>query len=187
MDSIYIERILNGDTSAFAYLVDKYKNMAFSVALGVVKNREDAEEVSQDSFVKAYRYLKDFRKDSKFSSWLYKIVYNTALTKIKKKKLEISDIDEDVKTNIIFTDLSKGIDLLQEENQKYFINLAIKKLTSDEQTVMTLFYLNENTLEEINDITGLTVTNIKTKLHRGRKRFHSFLHEILQEETENLL
>lgn len=187
MDSIYINRVLDGDASAYAFLVNKYKNMAFSVALGIVKNREDAEEVAQDSFIKAFKYLKDFKRESKFSSWLYKIIYNTALTKIQRRKPESTEIDEQIKTNIVFADLSDNIDLLKKADQKKFIKLAFDKLTTDEKTVMSLFYLEEQSLEEINDITGLTITNVKTKLHRGRKRFHSFLKEILKEEANSLI
>ncbi len=84
-DNFYISKILAGDSTAYVFLIEKYKNMAFSIALKITRNREDAEEIAQDAFIKVYDSLKDFRKKSKFSTWLYKIVYNTAISRIRKK------------------------------------------------------------------------------------------------------
>ena len=72
-DENYIEKILHGDSNAFAFLIDKYKDMVFTLAIKMVKNREVAEEVAQDAFLKAYKYLPKFKGDAKFSTWLYKI------------------------------------------------------------------------------------------------------------------
>ena len=98
-DQIYIDKVLQGDTNAFAYLINKYKDMTYTLAIKIVKNHEDAEEVAQDSFLKAYQKIDSFKGNSKFSTWLYTIVYRTAITKIRKKKLETSDIDDYVMNN----------------------------------------------------------------------------------------
>ena len=84
-DEHYIEKTLKGDANAFAYLIDRYKDMVFTLAIKMVKSREEAEEVSQDSFIKAFRSLDKFKGDSKFSTWLYKIVYNNCMDLVKKK------------------------------------------------------------------------------------------------------
>ena len=98
-DQICIEKILQGDTSSFSFLVESYKDMAYTIAMKIVRNAEDAEEVAQDSFVKAYQQLQSFKGNSKFSTWLYTIVYRTAISKIRKKKLEVTDIDDYVIEN----------------------------------------------------------------------------------------
>ena len=86
-DQIYIDKVRAGDSSAFSYLVDNYKDMAYTIALKIVRNAEDAEEVAQDSFIKAFQQINTFQGKSKFSTWLYTIVYRTAISKTRKKKL----------------------------------------------------------------------------------------------------
>ena len=83
-DQVYINKILNGDTNAFTVLVDRYKDLVFTLALRMVKNRKEAEEVSQDTFIKVYNSLNRFKGDSKFSTWIYIVAYNTCLDRLKK-------------------------------------------------------------------------------------------------------
>ena len=92
-DQIYIDKVLQGDTNAFAYLINKYKDMAYTIAIKIVKSHEDAEEVAQDSFLKAYEKLDSFKGNSKFSTWLYTIVYRNSITKIRKKKSLMFEIE----------------------------------------------------------------------------------------------
>ena len=87
-DQLYITKVINGDTNAFAYLVDSYKNMVYSLAYKMTKNREEAEEISQDTFIKAFKKINNFKGDSKFSTWLYRIAYHTSLDYLKKSKKE---------------------------------------------------------------------------------------------------
>src|SRR5210317_1931241 len=95
-DQQLIDRIINGDHSAFTILVDRYKDLVFSLALKMLKNREEAEEVSQDTFIKVFKSLDKFKGDSKFSTWIYKVAYNTCLDRLKKNKREqhVVPIDE---------------------------------------------------------------------------------------------
>lgn len=86
MDSLYLQKIIAGDISKFSYFIEKYKDMAFSIAFRIINNREDAEEIVQDSFLKAFKSLKKFRQDSKFSTWFYRIVVNHSLSKLKREK-----------------------------------------------------------------------------------------------------
>ena len=85
-DQHYIDKVLQGETNCFAVLVDRYKDMIFTLALKMIKNREEAEEVAQDTFIKAYNSLSKFKGDSKFSTWIYKVAYNTCLDRLKKNK-----------------------------------------------------------------------------------------------------
>ena len=168
----YLSKVIEGDVAAYSYIVNQYKNMAFSIALRIVNNREDAEEVTQDAFLKAYNSLKKFNHKSKFSTWLYKIVYNTAISKIRKNKKNsiIRQLaDEDIE-NLNIENINNAIIKLDEENQKKIINLAINKLSENEKLIITLYYLAEKTINEITEITNFSSSNIKVILHRARKK-----------------
>jgi RNA polymerase sigma-70 factor (ECF subfamily) len=186
-DQIYIEKVLLGDTSSFSFLVESYKNMAYTIALKIVRSPEDAEEVAQDSFVKAFQQLQTFKGNSKFSTWLYTIVYRTAISKIRKKKLEVTDIDEYVIENHSIDFSFPQLDLLKAEEQKKYVTLAINTLPEIDALLITLFYLNENTFDEIIEITGLTKTNIKVRLFRARKKLYKELSKILKTELKTIL
>ena len=186
MDSEYIRRVLHGDSRAFRYFIDKYRNLAYSLALSVVKNSAVAEEVTQDAFVNAYKSLHQFEERARFSTWLYKIVMNEALKRVKRKTLDYSkDIEEIQDADI--SDLNESIDTLGYEDQQYYINRALDRLGPNDSLVLRLFYLNENNLKEIHEITGLSETNIKSILHRARKRLYSALQLELKEEIRNIL
>ena len=88
-DNIYIQKILKGDKNAFAFVVNKYKQMVFSVSIRILRNREDAEESAQDTFIKVYSCMNDYNGKASFSTWLYRIAYTTAISKLRKRKTEI--------------------------------------------------------------------------------------------------
>ncbi|MCK5679148.1 MAG: sigma-70 family RNA polymerase sigma factor [Flavobacteriaceae bacterium] len=186
-DQKYINKVLQGDTNAFSYLVDKYKNMTYTVALKIVRNNEDAEEVAQDSFIKAYSQLHTFKGDSKFSTWLYTIVYRNAISKIRKKKITTTNIDsfviENHKTDFDFPQ----IEAIKNGEQKKYVAEAINNLPEMDAFLITLFYLNESSVEEIEEITGLTKTNIKVKLFRARKKLYSELSLLLKDELKAII
>lgn len=186
-DQIYIEKILQGDISSYNYLVNNYKDMVYTIALKIVRNHEDAEEIAQDSFVKAFQKLQSFRGESKFSTWLYTIVYRTAISKIRKKNIETTDIDDFVIENHSVDFSFPQLDLLKVEEQKKYVKIAIDSLSELDALLITLFYLNENTFDEINEITGLTKTNIKVRLFRARKKLYKELYQILETELRTIL
>jgi len=186
-DQIHIDKVLQGDTNAFSYLVDKYKNMTYTVALKIVRNNEDAEEVAQDSFIKAYSQLHTFKGDSKFSTWLYTIVYRNAISKIRKKKITTTNIDsfviENHKTDFDFPQ----IEAIKNGEQKKYVTEAINNLPEIDAFLITLFYLNENSVEEIEKITGLTKTNVKVKIFRARKKLYNELSLLLKDELKAII
>lgn len=186
-DKNYIERVLRGEINAFSYLVDKYKSMVYTVALRMLKNPEDAEELAQDTFVKAYNSLKDFKFESKFSTWLYRITYNGAISKLRKKQIEIYDIEECVLPDSEVLSSYNAINELTRNEQKIYINEAIENLIEDDAFMITMYYLQENSIEELSEITGLTLSNVKVKLHRARKRFYDELKIILKDEIKAIL
>lgn len=165
-----ITRVLQGEQRAYEVLVTRYQSFVFSIALRYTKNREDAEELAQNAFIKAYRCLNDYRGDARFSTWLYTIVSSLCLTFLRKKKLPIHSIDQDG----VF-ELADQADVykqnrVDEKSNSNLIHEAIALLNPDDAKVLTLFYLGEQTLEEIGYIMGIEPNNAKVKLHRARQR-----------------
>lgn len=187
MELFYIKQVIEGNPAAFSYFVERYKDMAFSIAIRIVSNNEDAEEVVQDSFLNAFKSLHKFRGDAKFSTWLFKIVVNRSLSKAKRKLADTVEIDaEDVPDSLIERTASAYSRLTQSEQMKY-INEAMEKLNVDDRLFLTLYYLNENTIDEISEITFTSKENLKMKLHRARKKMYLAVSVILKSESKYLL
>ena len=186
-DDYYIEKILTGDVHSFALLVEKHKERAFTFAVRMVKNREDAEEITQDAFVSAYRSLKDFKGEARFTTWLYKIIYNKALSRFRKKEIDRFSMDDlGVKDAPAEPGLD-GLDALHRQERRKLILQALENLKEDERAVLMLFYFNEKSIKEIEEITGLSVANIKILLHRGRKKLLIELKNLVKDEIIDML
>ncbi len=185
MDDLYIKKVLKGDTDAFRYFVSQYKNMAFSVSMSVVKDEFSATEVVQESFVKAFQNLKNFKGKSKFSTWFYRIVINESLKHIRKygEKHVIIEFD----SLVISSGESGAIEELVEDERHYFINEALDCLNPHESLVLRLFYLNENCIDEICEITGWSESKVKVLLHRARKNLEKLLKRKLKGEEKTLI
>jgi RNA polymerase sigma-70 factor (ECF subfamily) len=176
MDEIWIQNVLHGDSEAFRQIISKYKDMAYSIAMSVIKDEFYTEEILQVSFLKAYDKLDTFKGDSKFSTWLYRIVINESFKLVKKHKTEIIDFVEAPPE--IPNEIENAILKLEIDDQKYFINEALKKISPKESLILRLFYLDENSIEEIRSITGWSSSNIKVILHRARFNLKHILTEI---------
>lgn len=185
-DAYYIEQVLQGDRQAYARLVDKHKHMVFTVALRIVRNREDAEEIAQDAFIKAFQSLETFKQESKFSTWLYKIAYNAAISKTRKKKLEMAPIEVNVVENYTLDEIFENLERLESNEQKTIISRLFESLNPDESTLITLYYYENVQTEEIGEITGLSQSNVKVKLHRIRQKMHNELQKILAMDIKEL-
>lgn len=184
-DQQYIDTVLKGDTNAFAILVDKYKDMVFSLAIKITKNREEAEEVSQDSFIKAFKSLKNFKGDSKFSTWLYKITYNNCIDRVKKNARSYNtDTIDEVNENKIKA-IEDTLQTIERKERATVIRECMEALPQDERTILWLFYFEELSLKEIIDVTSYSESNIKVKLHRARKRLLSIVKEKVEPELIN--
>ena len=178
-----IERILRGEAAAFRELVERHKDYAFTVALRILNSREEAEEAAQDAFVRAYNALATFNREAKFSTWLYRIVVNCALTVQQKRKMKTEDL-ENAKILRGSNDVS---DTLKQKEQRHFIERALKLLSPDDVVMITLFYLKENSLEEIAESVGIETNTVKVKLHRARKRLADALQDMMKGEQKSLL
>ncbi len=182
-----ISCVLQGDKNAYAELVSRYQNYVFTLTLRLIKNREDAEEIAQDVFVKAFRSLKDFRGESKFSTWLYTIVNTTSITFLRKKKLAIQSLDDD-RTFEIADNKDSGFraDQVEKKSKIAMVTNAISLLNPDDAEVITLFYKAEQTLEEIAKILGLETNTVKVRLHRARTRLKEKMETHFKEEVLNI-
>jgi RNA polymerase sigma-70 factor (ECF subfamily) len=176
-----IDKVLAGNPSAYADLVNRYKNYAFTLALKVLSNRPEAEEAAQDAFVKAYHHLKNFNRESKFSTWLYRIVFNTAVSYKRKRKGTYQDIE---KTEVGLNPVAESN--LEKNDKKKFIHAAMSTLNEADRFTLTLFYLQEHSLEEIAEITGMQANTVKVRIHRARQRLADELTRILNTEALTL-
>lgn len=167
MDSVYIEKVLNGSTEDFRFLIRKYKDLAFSVAVSVVKNEFDAEEVVQESFIRAFRNLSSLKEKSKFKTWFCRILVNEAFKRLHKLKNEI--VPETIENIREFEDPSESFRGLNPEEQSLLVSESLKKLPSRESLSLQLFYLEGNSIEQITNLTGWSEANVKVILHRARK------------------
>lgn len=187
MDLIYLQQVLAGDTSKFSYFIEQYKDMAFSIAYRIVNNREDAQEIVQDSFMRAFKSLATFRRDSKFSTWFYRIVVNNALSRRKKNKTDTVEVDISQISPDVEEQVETAYQSLARDDQKKVINRALEKMEMEDRLLLTLYYLNENSIEEINEITNIAQENIKMRLHRARKKMYLILERSLKVELKTLI
>ncbi len=177
-DIFYIEEVLSGKISAFSCIVEKHKNKAYNLAFRICGNHEEAEEIAQDSFLKAYRSLKSFKMKSSFATWLYRIVYNTAIshTRIKKRGvLSLEDFPVDA-TDFIGNNTSE--DEAEKEYRSSLINFALQKISEDERGLITLYYYEDMSIEEISEVTGIGKSNIKVKLFRARQKMLEIIEKV---------
>lgn len=183
-----INQTLAGNQAAYADLVKRHQRFVFTLALRFTKHREDAEEVSQDCFVKAYRSLASFQQQSKFSTWLYSIVYTTAMTHLRKKSINTTSIDdEDAHIQIADQYGSMDVNIAENRSRSYYLNMAIGQLLPDDAAIITLFYNGEQSLEEIGEALNMEANTVKVKLFRARQRLKEKLERLLKSEVNELI
>jgi len=182
-DQIIINQIIEGDSKAFTELVNRYKDLVYTLALRMLKNREEAEEVSQDTFIKIYKSLHKFKGESKFSTWIYKVAYNSCLDRIKKNRKYLNDVEINEFTEHEVKTVDNAFEALVEEERNQLIQECLNVLPSDDSFLLTLYYFEEQSLEEIANIVGLTANNVKVKLFRSRKKLTTILRDRMEPET----
>lgn len=170
-DTEIIKRVLAGEQVLFAQLVQRYQQYVFTLVYRFTDNREDAEEIGQDVFVKAYRSLADFRGEAKFSTWLFTIVRTSCITFLRKKRLDTTSLDNERTFLQVENKESRfNANAIEQKSKHAMVNAAIRLLSPDDTQVLTLFYKGEQTLDEIGRVMGLDPNTVKVKLHRARNR-----------------
>ena len=182
-EMLIINKIIGGDTQDFAVLVDRYKDLVFTLAIRMLKNREEAEEVSQDTFIKIYKALSKFKGDSKLSTWVYKVTYNTCLDRIKKNNRRYNEVPIDSYTENKIKTLDNALDAMEAKEQQQTIQNCLQELSSKDSFLLTLFYFEELSLEEISKVVTMEANTVKVNIHRARKRLASILKQRMEPET----
>ena len=162
-----IESVKKGNHSDYTLLIERYKNKAFSLLTRMLKNKMEDEEVLQDCFLKAFKGLNNFKGESEFSTWFYRIVYNSALSRLslqkRKTEMEMFSIDD---VSYLLSDYE--IDKTEKNDISVLLKEMIEKLPANFAAVITMFYLQELKCEEISEIMKTSVNNVKVMLHRAR-------------------
>lgn len=187
-DLALITAVLAGQTSQYEVLVKRHQRFVFTLAMRFAKNREDAEEIAQDCFVKAYRALGTFKQTAKFSTWLYTITYTTAMTFLRKKRITTQSInDHENVLQIANNSTNFDADLVEKKSAHSYLNHAVAMLSPDDAAIITLFYKGEQSLEEIGQTMNLEAQTVKVKLFRARLRLKDKLKHLLKDEVKELI
>ena len=177
-DHYYIERVRAGDINAFSYIMSHYQRMVLTIVIRIVNNKEDAEDITQEIFVKVFKSLDSFKGQSEFSTWLYRIAYNTTLSEIRRKQISFTSF-EDNPALLKDEEIGEEIDDLDTEEKIRYLEEALNCLHPEEKLIISLFYLNDQGIEEISKITNLSKANVKVRLHRIRKKLNSEINQLM--------
>jgi len=181
----YLELAARGNREGLEYLVCAYRSLAYTIAIKILGNKEDAEEVVQDAFLKAFGALANFNRAAKFSTWLYRIVYNTALTKRSSRPASSSTPDE-MMENMPLTDNKDGLAALHRADRKKYVDLALSRLRQEDRLIVTLHYIAEKSIAETGEIMGLKPSAVKMRLLRARKQLETELEQLLTNELNEV-
>ncbi|RLD80370.1 MAG: hypothetical protein DRJ15_07190 [Bacteroidetes bacterium] len=185
-DPYYIRLVLNGEASAYRGLVEKHQDLVYTIVHRIVTRAEEAEEVAQDVFVKAYHKLSDFKAEAKFSTWLYRIAYNTAVSHTRKKKVEFLAMDEEMIENHSDDEIQQEIMGLSKDEQSALIKSALSSLPRTDSLIISLYYYHGKDLEEISGIVDLSQNNVKVKLFRIRKKLLKEMNNLLDKNINTV-
>ena len=171
-----IQQILNGEIALYEYFLNTYGQQVFTLIVRIVSNQEDAEELTQDTFLKAFRHLESFKGNSSFSTWIYSIAYHTAISSARKKKYDTFAMDDTLLANLSDQQVDEALDDESEERIAR-LNAALKRLDIEERALIGLYYYEEKPMSEVALILGLTESNAKVKLHRTRKKIYVLMNK----------
>lgn len=182
-DLYYVNRVKAGETECFTHLVRRHSSMLLTVINKVVGRQDIAEDIMQEVFVKAYQNLERFRGDAKFSTWLYRIAYNTAISEVRKRRNAYIEYDdnyhESVKNEAVAIDDSE---VSSKERQLKLLDKLLKEMPEEDALLITMFYYNDYSIREISSITNLTESNVKVRLHRLRRQMNADINSEMKHE-----
>lgn len=177
-----IPAILAGDSKEFSLLVNAHKNIVFTVALRMLKNREEAEELSQDTFIKVYKSLGKFKGNSKLSTWIYRIAYNGCLDRLKKNGRDKNNLAIDEIEGFEIKDVDSALENIVKSEKAQLVRKCIAKLSAKDAALLTLFYLEEKNLQELGQVLEMSENSVKVGLFRARSRLAKILKKNLEPE-----
>lgn len=180
-DLEYVDKVLAGNSRAYSYLVNKYRDMVFTIIVKILGNEEDAEDLSQEVFLKVYKSLRKFKRKSKFSTWLYRIAYNEAITKTRKKKHINQGLENNIIENYTEDAATESLYELSSDQQQQLLEKVLQKLPDNGYIIITLYYKKDCSVKEISKITGMSESNVKVTLHRTRSRMQQLMSVLMKE------
>jgi RNA polymerase sigma-70 factor (ECF subfamily) len=157
-----VQRAARGDEDAFAVLLNRYKGMMYSMAYRLMRDPGRAEDMAQETFIKAYAALPGFRGQSKFSSWLYRICYNTCISELRKRKPEV-ELDE-----AMAVDIDGPVEAYRTKGIQEVVQDEVSKLPDDYRAAITMYHFNGLSYEEIAQMTRKPMGTVKAHIHRAR-------------------
>jgi len=182
-----IASVLKGKTDNFGLLIDRYQDKAYRLSMSILKNDDHAQEATHLAFIKAYENLGRFKKEAKFSTWLFRIVYNVCISHQRYEQKFSRDILPDERPDLSPEELNEGLNYLKREEQQRYIARAFECLASDELVLVKGYYLEGQEMKELAAITGLSLSNVKIKLFRARKKLYHELEGCLKNELMTLI
>lgn len=178
-DIYYIRRIKDGQIDAFVHIVRRYEGMVFTIVNKIIFRRVESEDIVQEIFIKAFQSLDKFREESGFSTWLYRIAYNTTISELRKRKHEFTAIEDNF-SNIPDNEIAEVFDEINTEDKLHYLDMVLKKMPPDDALLISMFYLNDQSIKDISIITGNSEANVKVKLHRIRKFMNFEINKLIQ-------
>jgi RNA polymerase sigma-70 factor (ECF subfamily) len=177
-----IREILKGNTDKFSYFVEKYENQIFNLCLSIVKNKDDALDLTQEAFLLAYKNLKNFKGKSSFSTWIYRIAYNLSINFVKRKGefLTILDRDEEDLEFQIEDKTSSIWEEIEKEERMKIIEDCLNKLKDSDRVIIELREIENLSYEEISEILSLPIGTIKSRLFRAREHLKNEVEKFLK-------
>lgn len=179
-ENALIDQVLAGKRDAYGRIVDHYKSYGYTIAMKVLNNRPEAEEAAQDGFIKAFHYLKSFNRKARFSTWLYRIIFNTAISYKRKNRHIMESIEHHDRPT------EPPESPLERDDKSVFIARAMDNLNDADRLAIQLYYIREFSLEEVAEITGQRMNTLKVRVHRARQRLADELTRILKTEALTL-
>ena len=190
-EALLIAELCEGDETAFAALVEKYKRMVYRIAMQITQNHADADDVMQESFIKAYRSIHTFRQDAAFETWLYRIAVNEALNFVKRRdRRREYAFDEETEAAIDPVTLRKAQEaqdphlLAEKAELRHWVTKAVNSLSLKHRTVVHLHEFEGLTHAEIAAILNCSEGTVRSRLHYARKKLRTLLKPYVDASTE---
>jgi RNA polymerase sigma-70 factor (ECF subfamily) len=176
-----IQKSKSGDLNSFETLIKTYQKMAYNVAYRIMGNEEDAKDMTQEALIKVYRNIGNFRMDSSFSTWLYRIVMNTCKDELRKRKVKVISIDQPIETGDgqmqmeIEDEGRKPDEILVSKETQNEVHEALQEVSEKNRIVVVLRDIKGFSYSEISDIIDVPVGTIKSRISRGRQELKNVL------------
>jgi RNA polymerase sigma-70 factor (ECF subfamily) len=185
----FIKGLLDGDSRIFKELVEKYQLPVINTCLGIVHNRQDAEDIAQDVFVEIFRSIQSFRADSKLSTWIYRIAVNKSINRVRRQKRQkwLSPLEELITgkhgTEIITDPTSLPSSELENRQRQHKLHIAMDTLPENQRIAFTLNKYEELSYHEISEVMNLSLSSVESLIHRAKVNLQKKLWSCYQKDS----